>query len=165
MHDDEARLRALYQEHGGALVRRLTKLLGGDRHLAEDVLQETAVRAWRHPDARGPDGEWRPQWLHTVARNLAVDRIRAARRAAAPAPGHDDRPDPRDDIDRMLTGWQMRAAIARLPDRLRVTLIEVHLRGRSAQETADRLGVPVGTVKSRLFYAMRSLRTHLARRD
>jgi len=72
---DEAFIRALYAEHGGALLRYALHLTGGDRQRAEDLVQETIVRAWRHPEALA-DRPARP-WLFAVARNLAVDAYRA----------------------------------------------------------------------------------------
>ena len=72
---DEAFIRALYAEHGGALLRYALHLTGGDRQRAEDLVQETLVRAWRHPEALA-DRPARP-WLFAVARNLAVDAFRA----------------------------------------------------------------------------------------
>src|SRR5512135_1939618 len=72
---DEAFVRALYAEHGGALLRYALHLTGGDRQRAEDLVQETIVRAWRHPEALA-DRPARP-WLFAVARNLAVDSYRA----------------------------------------------------------------------------------------
>ena len=72
---DDAFIRALYAEHGGALLRYALHLTGGDRQRAEDLVQETIVRAWRHPDALS-DRPARP-WLFAVARNLAVDAHRA----------------------------------------------------------------------------------------
>ena len=81
---DEAFVRALYAEHGGALLRYTLHLTGGDRQRAEDLVQETIVRAWRHPEALG-DRLARP-WLFAVARNLAVDSYRA-RQARPPETG------------------------------------------------------------------------------
>ncbi|MDR7320529.1 MULTISPECIES: sigma-70 family RNA polymerase sigma factor [Catenuloplanes] len=175
MHDDhltstpddpaygDTPLRSLYEEHRPRLYRRLMRLLNGDRHLVEDVLQETAMRAWRHPEARGPDGAWRPQWLYTVARNLAFDHIRARQRAnTAAGDVGNAQPAQHDAIERMMTSWQVRDAVRQLPDRLRAVLIEVYLLDRPMQETADRLGVPLGTVKSRLYYALRALRVSMA---
>src|ERR1700733_15972166 len=72
---DEAFIRALYAEHGGALHRYAMHLTGGDAQRAEDLVQETMVRAWRHPDALA-DRPARP-WLFAVARNLAVIAPRA----------------------------------------------------------------------------------------
>src|SRR5262249_30316468 len=66
---DEAFVRGLYAEHGGALLRYALRLTGGDRQRAEDLVQETIVRAWRHPEALA-DRPARP-WLFAVARNLA----------------------------------------------------------------------------------------------
>ena len=81
---DEAFIRALYAEHGGALLRYALHLTGGDRQRAEDLVQETIVRAWRHPEALA-DRPARP-WLFAVARNLAVDAYRA-RQARPPEVG------------------------------------------------------------------------------
>ncbi|MEI6622857.1 MAG: sigma factor, partial [Actinomycetes bacterium] len=81
--DDEL-VRALYSEYGAALLSYVTGLVGGDRQRAEDIVQETLLRAWRHPDVldrRG--GRSVRAWLFTVARNLAVDSFRA--RSARPA--------------------------------------------------------------------------------
>ena len=72
---DEAFVRALYAEHGGALLRYALHLAGGDRQRAEDLVQETIVRAWRHPEALA--GRPARPWLFAVARNLAVDSYRA----------------------------------------------------------------------------------------
>ena len=80
--DDEL-VRALYAEHAGPLLGYVLRLTGGDRHRAEDVVQETMLRAWRHPEAAKPaHGSLRP-WLITVARNIVIDHARA--RKARPA--------------------------------------------------------------------------------
>src|SRR6201996_5260858 len=81
---DEAYIRALYAEHGGALLRYALHLTGGDRQRAEDLVQETMMRAWRHPEALA-DRPARP-WLFAVARNLAVDSY-PARQARPPDTG------------------------------------------------------------------------------
>src|SRR5215471_11356149 len=75
---DEA-LRGLYDAHGPAILNFLVRLTRGDRHKAEDMLQETLVRAWRHPEARSASGEWSRAWLFTVARRIAIDHVRATR--------------------------------------------------------------------------------------
>src|SRR3954451_25151251 len=73
----EGRLRALYDAHAPALLGDVVRLTSGDRGRAEDVVQETLLRAWQHPEAAHPGrGEIRP-WLFTVARHLAVDAHRA----------------------------------------------------------------------------------------
>jgi RNA polymerase sigma factor (sigma-70 family) len=81
---DERLLRTLYAEHGGPLLGYAERLTGGDRQQAEDVVQETLVRAWRNAE-RLEAGSARP-WLFRVARNIAIDRARARRSRMADAP-------------------------------------------------------------------------------
>src|ERR1700729_2102804 len=78
---DEDLIRALYAEHAGPLLRYAMHLMSGDRQRAEDIVQETLLRAWQHPEAIA-DRPARP-WLFAVARNLAVDSFRA-RKARPP---------------------------------------------------------------------------------
>src|SRR5581483_6704256 len=73
----EDRLRALYAEHAGPLLGYALRLLHGDRSAAEDVVQETLLRAWTHPEAMDPSRGSPRNWLFTVARNLVIDAIRA----------------------------------------------------------------------------------------
>jgi RNA polymerase sigma-70 factor, ECF subfamily len=68
---DEDLIRALYAEHAGPLLRYAMHLMSGDRQRAEDIVQETLLRAWQHPEAIA-DRPARP-WLFAVARNLAID--------------------------------------------------------------------------------------------
>jgi RNA polymerase sigma-70 factor (ECF subfamily) len=162
---DEDALRHLYDVQAPALLTYLLRLTRGDQHRSEDLLQETLVRAWEHPEARGPDGFWRRAWLFTVARRLTIDQVRAV--AARPPELFHEWIDTRsfpDGVDNLLDAHEIRAAIATLPERLRETLIEVYIRDRSAAEAGEVLGVPVGTIKSRTFYALRALRDALAER-
>lgn len=159
----EQLLRALYAEHGGPLLGHVLRLTGGDRHRAEDIVQETLLRAWRHPEVlRG-----RPvrPWLFTVARNLAIDahRARASRpmeTGDAPLAGLPAT----DEIDRALESWSVVEALADLSDDHRSVLVETYYRGRSVTEAAAVLGVPPGTVKSRTYYALRALKLALEER-
>ena len=161
---DEAFVRALYAEHGGALLRYALHLTGGDRQRAEDLVQETIVRAWRHPEALA-DRPARP-WLFAVARNLAVDSYRA-RQARPPETGQaalDLLPAADDDADRTLESWAVADALASLrPDHRRV-IVETYYRGCSVAEAAATLGIPAGTVKSRTFYALKALKLALQER-
>src|SRR5258705_11898599 len=74
--NDEDLLRALYAEHGDALFAHALRLASGDRQRAEDLVQETLLRAWRHPEALDPDRGSVRAWLFTTARNLAIDSWR-----------------------------------------------------------------------------------------
>jgi RNA polymerase sigma-70 factor (ECF subfamily) len=160
---DETYIRALYAEHGGALLRYALQLTGGDRQRAEDLVQETVVRAWRHPEAL-VDRPARP-WLFAVARNLAVDAYRA-RQSRPPEVGQGalELVPSADDADRALESWAVADALATLrPDHRRV-LIETYYRGCSVAEAAATLGIPAGTVKSRTFYALKALKLALEER-
>ncbi|GAA0900511.1 sigma-70 family RNA polymerase sigma factor [Virgisporangium aurantiacum] len=158
------RLWQLHSRHRHALRDYLTKLLLGDVQLAEDLVQETFLRAWRHLREKvdiDPDA-FRP-WLYTVGRRLVVDHLRA-RRARPAELMVDDLSKlsvAADPIGEMLAVGALRDALADLRrDHLEV-LIELHFRGHSPAQVAERLGIPVGTVKSRAFYAMRALRAKL----
>lgn len=160
---DEAFIRALYAEHGGALFRYALHLSGGDRQRAEDLVQETIVRAWRHPQAVA-DRPARP-WLFAVARNLAVDayRARQSRPAEVGQAALDTLPAD-EDPDRMLESWAVAEALASLRPDHRKVIVETYYRGCSVAETAVTLGIPAGTVKSRTFYALKALKLALQER-
>jgi RNA polymerase sigma-70 factor (ECF subfamily) len=158
----EDRLRRIYAEHGTALLAFATRVCGGDRQRAEDVVQEVLVRAWKHPEvsASGSGGE--RAWLITVTRNVAIDVFRAQRSrpqeiggSALDAPGVVPSVD---ELDRAVEAWTIAAALESLPPHHRDVLVETFFKGRSVAETADVLGIPAGTVKSRAYHALRSLR-------
>ncbi|MEV0679679.1 sigma-70 family RNA polymerase sigma factor [Actinosynnema sp. NPDC050436] len=155
---DEALIRSLYEEHGRALLAYATRLTG-DRAAAEDVVQETLVRAWRHPDALVNGKGSVRGWLLTVARNLVTDRIRA--RAARPREVPETPATPpveRDHAESVVDSVVVLEALDRLSSDHRDVLVEIYFRGRSVSEAAQALGVPPGTVKSRSHYALRALR-------
>ncbi|WP_021597025.1 sigma-70 family RNA polymerase sigma factor [Actinomadura madurae] len=162
---DEGLLRALYSEHGGPLLGYVLRLTGGDRTQAEDVVQETLLRAWRHPEALA--GRPARPWLFTVARNLVVDAHRA-RRARPPETGIDEQlmmtAAGSDDIDRALESWTVAEALAGLSPSHRAVLVETYYKGRSVAEASKALGIPPGTVKSRTYYALRALKLALEER-
>lgn len=160
---DEELVRALYAEHAAALLRFTLRMTDGDRQRAEDIVQETLLRAWLHPEAIA-ERPARP-WLFAVARNLAVDAHRA-RKARPQEVGEGALkliPVP-DEADRVLESWAVADALAALRPDHRQVLLETYYRGRSVAEAAVVLGVPAGTVKSRAFYALRALRLALEER-
>lgn len=159
---EETLIRALYDEHAGPLLGFATRLTGGDVGLAEDVVQETLLRAWRNLAALDPArGPLRP-WLFTVARRVVIDQVRA--RSARPREVGDvalDTVPAPDEIDRAVQAWAIADALASLSQEHRQVLLETYYRGASVAEAAARLGVPPGTVKSRAYYALRELRLRL----
>jgi RNA polymerase sigma-70 factor, ECF subfamily len=158
---DEQLVRALYAEHAAALWSFVVPLVGGDPGRAQDVVQETMLRAWRRPDVldqtRGPV---RP-WLFTVARNIVIDEWRRHRTdrdvplESGPETGADD------GTDAVLDTWLVGEALARLTPEHRAVLEQCYYQGRTTADAAARLGIPEGTVKSRAHYALRALRLAL----
>lgn len=162
MNADEALVHAVYQEHGRALLAYATRLTG-DRAAAEDVVQETVVRAWRHPEVLTNGRGSTRGWLLTVARNIVTDRARArsARpREVAEAPGAVVAAG--DHADQVVASVTVLRAMDTLSDDHRGVLEELYFHGRSLAEAASALGIPTGTVKSRSYYALRALREELA---
>lgn len=162
MTDELGPVEQLHDRYAGPLfVFALRRL--GDPETAEEVVQDTLVRAWRHADRFDPDRGSLATWLFAIASNLTVDRMRrsAARpRAVATLEAVDP---PLDDaaVDRALEAWQMASALRGLTDAHRDVIVEAYYRGHSVKEIAARLDIPAGTVKSRLFYGLRALRLQL----
>jgi RNA polymerase sigma-70 factor (ECF subfamily) len=163
MAADEKLMCALYAEHAGPLLRFASRLMSGDRRRAEDIVQETLLRAWLHPDALA--GRPARPWLFAVARNLAVDSFRA--RTARPqevgeaALGLLTIPD---ETARAVESWAVIDAVRSLRPRHRRILLETFYHGRSVTEAAAVLRIPAGTVRSRTFYALRALKLALEER-
>lgn len=155
-------VQALHDAYAGPLFVFAVRALG-DRTAAEEVVQDTLVRAWQHGDRYDPDRGSVPTWLFTIARNLVIDRTR--RRAARPrvVTDLDGVPVADDDaaIDRALEAWQVAEALRLLSPHHRDAIVQVYYQGCSIADAAQRLDVPQGTVKSRLFYGLRALRLHL----
>ncbi|WP_283138796.1 sigma-70 family RNA polymerase sigma factor [Rhizohabitans arisaemae] len=160
---DESLMRALFDDHAGPLFGYVLRLTG-DRQRAEDVVQETLLRAWRNP--RALSGRPIRPWLFTVARNIVLD-LHRARQARPPETGDDALavlPAPEDDLNRALDSWAVADALGALRREHRAVLVEVYYRGRSVAEAAAELGIPAGTVKSRTYYALRALKLALEER-
>ncbi|GAB2929113.1 sigma-70 family RNA polymerase sigma factor [Micromonospora polyrhachis] len=162
-HDAQL-LRALHDEHAEALYAHALRLVHGDRQRAEDLVQETLLRAWRHPGAMDPSRGSVRAWLFTTARNLAIDAWRrsAVRVGEVVTDQLPEPPQSVDEADRAVEAWMVAEALSRLSPAHREVLVECFYQGRSVGEAASRLGIPPGTVKSRMHYALRSLRLVLA---
>jgi RNA polymerase sigma-70 factor (ECF subfamily) len=159
--DAESQLmRELHDQHAVALWSYALQLTSGDRARAEDVVQETLLRAWRHPKVLDQSQRSARAWLFTVARRIAIDGWRAASRAEILT---DAPPEPAtaDDTDRAVQGWLVAEALAELSPRHREVLALCYYQGLSVADAAHRLGVPEGTIKSRTHYALRALRLAL----
>lgn len=165
-HEDTL-VKMLYEEHAGPLLMFVLRLTGGDRQRAEDIVQETLLRAWRNAHRLGAQGQQslRP-WLVTVARRIAIDDHRSA--SARPAETYDRElesfPSTADDTDRVLQSMTVSDALRELSQSHREILIETYFRGRTVPEAAEKLNLPLGTAKSRVYYALRALRTALQQR-
>jgi len=160
--NDEVRLRRIYADHGAMLLAFAARLCAGDRRRAEDIVQETLVRAWRHPEIADVGRDAERAWLTRVARNLAIDGFRA--QSTRPIEVGGDALEAvtgrltENDIERAVEEWAMAEAMARISPEHRAVLIETFFRGHSVAEAAVELGIPEGTVKSRSFHALRALR-------
>jgi RNA polymerase sigma-70 factor (ECF subfamily) len=165
-HEDTL-VRMLYEEHAGPLLMFVLRLTGGDRQRAEDIVQETLLRAWRNAHRLGAQGQQslRP-WLVTVARRIAIDDHRST--SARPPETYDRElesfPSTADDTDRVLQLMTVTDALRTLSQSHREILVETYFRGRTVPEAAEVLGLPLGTAKSRVYYALRALRTALQQR-
>lgn len=154
-------MRALHDEHAQALWTYALRLAGGDAGRAQDAVQETLLRAWRHPEVLDPTRGSARGWLLRTVRNVLIDDWRS--RQARPEVVTDDLPEVAspDTADTAVQGWLVADALRRLSTPHREVLVECFYRGASVTEAADRLGVPPGTVKSRTHYALRALRLAL----
>jgi RNA polymerase sigma-70 factor (ECF subfamily) len=151
-------LRALHDQHAQALWSYVVGLTGGDRSKAQDVVQETLLRAWRNRAGLEQVAGSGRGWLFTVAKRIVIDEWRAASRR--PVVVTDQVPEqPVEDttqhtVDRLL----VRSALRTLSTEHRQVLFECYFRDASVTEAAETLGVPAGTVKSRTHYALHALR-------
>jgi RNA polymerase sigma-70 factor (ECF subfamily) len=156
---DEEGLRSAFVAHSGELYGYARRSLS-DSGAAEEVVQETFIRAWRARARFDPELGSLRTWLFAIERRIVIDHARSrALRQTTPLP--EDLVQIGDDIEKALVGWQVEEALRRLRDEHRQVLVETYYRGRSGREVAIELGIPEGTVRSRLFYALQSLRLTL----
>ncbi len=157
-----AAMRQLHDEHAAALWAFCLHLTGNDRTHAEDVAQETLLRAWRNAAVLEESRGSVRSWLFTVARNIVIDEWRSKRtRSEILTDDLGDLSSVEDRTDELLLSWVVAEALTQLSHEHRTVLLECYYRGRSVAEASRRLGVPEGTVKSRTHYALRALKLSL----
>ncbi|WP_461034507.1 RNA polymerase sigma factor [Streptomyces mayteni] len=158
------------ERYRSRLLRYANRLTAGDPHRAEDIVQETMLRAWLAADEFAgeesgfhADDDHLAAWLHTVARNLAVDarrRDRSVPIGIVPAALLHRAADGGSDVaDAVVDRVAVVRALSGLSPLHRDVLAHVHLCDRSRADTARLLGIPKGTVKSRVHYALAALRS------
>jgi RNA polymerase sigma-70 factor, ECF subfamily len=163
--DCDAAIRELYSDHAKALHGYVGKFCP-DQASADDIVQETFIRAWRHlPQLSADDRPVRP-WLFRVARNLLIDANRAARarpmtvqEQAAGEVGTDS------GLEEILDRQLVSAALQHLSPAHQTVVVETFYRGGTVATVARELGIPHGTARSRLHYALDALRKQLQQND
>lgn len=159
---DDLAMKDLHDDHAGALWAFCLHLTSNDRARAEDVAQETLLRAWRNSAVLTESRGSVRSWLFTVARNIVIDEWRTRRARFEFAT--DEVPEVAasgDRTDELLLSWVVAEALSTLSAEHRAVLVECYYRGLSVAEAARRLDIPEGTVKSRTHYALRALRLAL----
>jgi len=162
---DERGIRAAYSAHAGEMFGFAMRSLN-DRGMAEEAVQETFVRAWRFAERFDPQLGTVRAWLFAILRHVVIDIARA--RAVLPEPVAEPsieaatRADPMDDgLEQAFLAWQIEEALRRIGLDHRRVLLETYFLRRPYAEVAAELGLPEGTVKSRVYYALRALRLAL----
>ncbi|MFD3582544.1 sigma-70 family RNA polymerase sigma factor [Streptomyces sp. NPDC058683] len=163
----EQKMRMIYDVNKGSLMRSLLGWTQGDRQTAEDLVQETMLRAWRHLDILPDDPRAVRPWLLTVSRRLAIDMLRA--RSSRPTEVEDDPlesiPVAAEPLEQVLDRQVLRTALAELSATHRAVLAQVYFLHQPVRHAAEVLNVPEGTVKSRTHNALRALREALGDRN
>jgi RNA polymerase sigma-70 factor (ECF subfamily) len=165
---DEVAFELAYDRHGGLLFGSLVRFLG-DREAAAEVVQDAFVTLWRRASSFDPNAGSLPGWLLAIARHRAIDRLRGEGRRPTLAPveflddarDSDRERDPAGVADRRWAVSVVRTMVSELPVRERHVVALAYADGLSQSAIAERLGVPIGTVKSRTRRALARLRTSL----
>ncbi len=167
--DDLDAFEALFRRHRLAILRTAYGLTG-DRLAAEEVLQDTFARAYLRRSILRTDVSPAP-WLHRVAMNLCYSRLGRRRLSSGPIeeaearPSRDDLGQPAERAEQAELRRIVREGVAALPEKQQRVVVLYYLQGLSLRETAVALDLRLGTVKSRLHYALRSLRSRLEQDD
>jgi len=155
--DDADLLRALHDEHAHVL-RRYVVGLTGDEGRAEDVVQETLLRAWRNPAVLEQVGGSRRSWLFTVAKRIVIDDWRTASRRPEVVTERVPERWVADTAQQVADRHLVQTALRTLSTEHRQVLLACYFLGASVADAAQTLGVPAGTIKSRTHYALHALR-------
>ena len=163
--DPDAAIRQLYSGHARAL-RRYVGQFCPDQASADGIVQETFIRVWRHlPQLSADDRPVRP-WLFRVARNLLIDANRAERARPVSVPEQPAGEIGTDSgLEAVLDRQLVSAALAHLSPAHQSVLVETFYRGGTMATVARELGIPHGTARSRLHYALDALRQQLQEHD
>jgi RNA polymerase sigma-70 factor, ECF subfamily len=156
---DEELMTALYTEHYAVLLGFISRYVH-DRHRAEDLVQETLLRAWKHINHLDTEPGRTRSYLLTIARNVVTNAWRAEQRRphlVADEAAVNAVPEA-DNVDQMVEGWLVAEALGRLSDEHQRVVRAMYFEGQSVADTARKLSIPEGTVKSRAYYAVRALR-------
>jgi RNA polymerase sigma-70 factor (ECF subfamily) len=155
----EREVREAYAAHSGELYGFAVRSLG-DAGLAEEAVQETFLRAWKAGERYDPEIGSLRTWLFAILRNVVIDlgRARASRPRVGPEAGIEPSVEP---LEQALVAWQVEEAMRRIGEDHRRVLLETHFRARPYAEVAEEMGVPEGTIKSRVYYGLKALRVAL----
>jgi len=155
----ERDVREAYAAHSGELYGFAVRSLG-DAGLAEEAVQETFLRAWKAGERYDPEIGSLRTWLFAILRNVVIDmgRARASRPRVGPEQGIEPSVEP---LEQALVAWQVEEAMRRIGEDHRQVLLETHFRARPYAEVAEEMGVPEGTIKSRVYYGLKALRVAL----
>ncbi len=153
-------LRALYRSFERPLYALGIRWLN-DPKLAEELVQEVTLRVWRRASRFDPGRGASSSWIFGIARNVAADLARARAKTPVPVADAPDATAPWDE-DRAWTAWEVARAVARLPEDQRRVVELAYANQMTQSEIAVELGIPLGTVKTRLYTALRKLRAIFA---
>jgi RNA polymerase sigma-70 factor (ECF subfamily) len=159
---DAERLIQIFEDRSRTLLHFLKRINFNRPNIAEDLLQETMLKVWQHIDEAPIDDDHIRSWLFTIARNVSVDEARKRRRRPEESESEHaiaNRSGSPDPMEIVIATHAMLEAYKNLTPERRRALDEVYVNRRSAEEVANLLAVPEGTVRSRAFYAMQSLRS------
>jgi RNA polymerase sigma factor (sigma-70 family) len=159
---DEQAIRTLYARYAGPILGLALRVLG-NRALADEAVQTTMLKAWRASGSFDTSRELAP-WLYAIARRVAIDIYRREKRPSEALPLTGDERAVAVvplSFERTWEVWEVRSALQQLPVDEREVVRLSHLVGMTHPEIAERLGVPVGTVKSRSARAHRRLAAQL----